>query len=54
MFKICCKVSIELFQMPNETICIEFTRMAGDSWLFFDEFRTMRDTFEFLDNALLD
>ena len=46
-----CKVSIELFQMANETICIDFTRVAGDARFFFEEFGKMRSILDFLDNA---
>jgi hypothetical protein len=49
--KMSCKVSIELFQMANETICIDFTRVAGDARFFFEEFGKMRSILDFLDNA---
>ena len=51
--KISCKVSIELFQMANETICIDFTRVAGDARFFFEEFVKIRGVLDFLDNATI-
>ncbi len=47
-----CKVSVKISKM-DKNLCIEFSRLGGDSMFFFEEFQIMRDALDYLDNAKL-
>ena len=38
-----CKVQVKLLMVDDDKICVEFSRVGGSSWYFYEQFKMLKD-----------
>jgi hypothetical protein len=48
-----CRMQVKLQKVDEERVCIDFIRVAGSSWYFFEQFKLIKEQLKEIDDAVL-
>lgn len=47
------RVQVNILKVDDERVCVDFTRVAGNSWYFYDQFKLLKENLKDLSDAVL-
>ena len=47
------RVAAKIFKVDQTRVCVDFSRVAGSSWYFYDQFKLMKEHLKDLNDATL-
>jgi hypothetical protein len=47
------RIAAKIFKVDQTRVCVDFSRVAGSSWYFYDQFKLIKEQLKDLNDATL-
>jgi len=48
------RIAVKIFKVDQTRVCVDFSRVAGSSWYFYDQFKLIKEQLKDLNDATLE
>lgn len=47
------RVQVKILKVDDSRVCVDFTRVAGSAWYFYDQFKLLKENLKDLSDAVI-